>query len=83
MKIIQLRSTESGWNNIGKLDIVFRMGVVNCSCITYLDIKNQFYFLKIAEVLELNFHWVTVKPGLWALDWTETTITYYELYCTL
>ena len=57
--LVQLRSAESGWNNVGKLEIMFRrawlIAVVPPNWIISCGL-----FSEILEVLELNFHFNTI-----------------------
>ena len=54
-----LRSAKSGWNNVGKLEIVFKRAwlitVVPPNWITSCSL-----FSEILEVLELNFHFIAM-----------------------
>ena len=56
---VQLRSAESGWNNVGKLEIMFRrawlVAVVPPNWIISCGL-----FSEILEVLESNFHFITI-----------------------
>ena len=53
---VQLRSAEYGWNNVGKLEIVFKRAWL----VMVVPPNSCSLFSEILEVLELNFHFITM-----------------------